>query len=65
VASFTDANVAASIVNLVLTAAGVLFGIKGNAWHEAHLLNREFVLVGTVTAEDGKRAIAHFQLVTR
>lgn len=56
VASFTDANTAASIMNLVLTAAGILFGVKGNAWREAYLIKRGYDPVGTVLAEDAKGA---------
>ena len=59
VASFTDANMAASIMNLVLTAAGILFGVKGNAWREAHLIKRGYEPIGTVLAEDAKDATAN------
>ena len=59
VASFTDANTAASVMNLVLTAAGILFGVKGNAWREARLIKRGYRLVGTVVAEDAKGATAN------
>ena len=59
VASYTDANTAASVMNLVLTAAGILFGVKGNAWREAHLIKRGYRLVGTVLAEDARGATAN------
>jgi hypothetical protein len=59
VASFTDANMAASVMNLVLTAAGILFGVKGNAWREVHLIKRGYRPVGTVMAENAKGATAN------
>ena len=65
VASFADANTAASVMNLVLTAAGILFGVKGNAWREAHLIKRGYRLVGTVMAEDAKGATANAKMVAK
>ena len=65
VASFTDANTAASVMNLMLTAAGILFGVKGNAWREARLIKRGFRLVGTVVAEDAKGATANANMVAK
>lgn len=64
VAVATDASTAASIMNLVLTILGVLFGFKGNAWRESRLLRRGFVMVGTVTATGEKDALARFRNVT-
>jgi hypothetical protein len=43
----------------VLTAAGILFGVKGNAWREALLIKRGYRLVGTVPAEDARGATAY------
>lgn len=64
VAVATDASTAASIMNLVLTILGVLFGFKGNTWRESRLLRRGFVMVGTVTAPGEKDALARFRNVT-
>ena len=61
VAAGTDASTAASVMNLVLTFLGVLFGFKGNAWRESRLIRRGFAAVGTVTAVDEKGALARFQ----
>lgn len=63
VALFTDANTTASIMNLELSVAGILFGLKGNAWREAHLISHGFVALDTVTAENMKSAVAHFENV--
>ena len=65
VASFTDANMAASVMNLVLTAAGIHFGVKGNAWREVHLIKRGYRPVGTVMAENAKGATANANMVAK
>jgi hypothetical protein len=64
VATGTDASTAASVMNLVLTLLGVLFGFKGNAWRESRLFRRGFVAVGTVTAVDERSALASVQKQT-
>lgn len=56
VALATDANVAASFMNLVLAVVSVVFGVKGNAWREANLIKRGYKPVGIVFAADAKAA---------
>lgn len=55
VASWMDAS---TVMNLVLSAAGIVFGVKGNAWREARLIKRAYGPVATVLAEDARSADA-------
>jgi hypothetical protein len=58
-AAVTNASQAASVMNLVLTVLGVVFGVKGNAWREANLVRRGYESVGSVIAKDADDAIAN------
>jgi len=57
----SNADTAASVMNLVLLVVGVVFGVKGNAWREANLIKRGFVPTGMAIGKSAESAITQVQ----